>query len=148
MATTIRGSDNFDTAENGRVLQYSYVQHPSTSSDITSTSYVTVLEDTITPKNTNSKIVIQITGQFYKYNNSGGSNPFRVSINEATNIESSYLSWNDDNSQQIEQGGISCVHQNSGSSPLTVKFEVNAGSSGRIYIYGSIAHMHIWEIAQ
>lgn len=66
MATTIRGSDNFDTAPDGlgKVVQIQQTELVSTAyiQQITSTTYVPItgFEVTITPKFDNSEILINV----------------------------------------------------------------------------------------
>ncbi len=61
MTTVMRGSDNFDTAINGRVLQVVSANH-STTFDTTSSTYTdTGLNASITPSFTSSKILIQVS---------------------------------------------------------------------------------------
>tara|TARA_R110000822_G_scaffold80376_2_gene191610 strand:+ start:809 stop:1279 length:471 start_codon:yes stop_codon:yes gene_type:complete len=70
MATTIRGSDNFDTADVGKVLQ---VVQSSTSTEIgnsTTTFSNTGLSATITPTSATSKVLV-IVNQNGGYKNAG-----------------------------------------------------------------------------
>ena len=149
MATTIRGSDNFDTADNatqteldakvvGKVLQV--VQ--STSAVVVSTSSTSFVDSgltaSITPSTTNSKILVMITLAGVMKHSTNSLSKHQVVRGSSTVISA----WNNlspyDNTanRHSDQMSINILDTPSttSSTPYKVQFSIYPGTSGITYI--------------
>ena len=137
MATIIRGSDNFDSADAGKVLQVVNFRSPDSGNvTTTSQSYVdTGIAATITPTSTNSKIlVVANLNGVYKYtgNNAVSTKLLRGSTDIGT-IES-MNTYTDSTIRSVSGSSISYLDSPSTSSAVIYKVQFASISGALVYI--------------
>ena len=73
MATVIRGDDNFDTSENGRVLQVGFSNAPLKTGTWNDTAQYDIVSVSFTPLSATSSVYIEATFRQQSYGNSAST---------------------------------------------------------------------------
>ena len=146
MATVIRGDDNFDTADAGKVLQ---VVEASNDTNITfsqtHTTYATTVSATITPVATSSKVLIMIQNALDGC--SGGHYPALHGkiLRGSTEIDAVELVFYEGNNNWHRVGEVAWKYMDSPNTTSAVTYNIqwaNSGGSSASGTYTGVANQY------
>ena len=164
MASTIRGSDNFDTADNatqteldalatGKVLQVVQGTTNATVSS-TSTSFIeyTALSKSITPTSSNSKILVTVEASVRSWGGTNYNGAWFMIARDGTQITGNWLvaSYDYGNSGVQTRNNVSFTYLDSPNTTSSVTYsnwgKLESGSNFGWGVGGSISTITLMEI--
>lgn len=145
--TVSMGSGQTFIGSPGQLIQN--VWEPATSTfDTTSTSFVTQVSVSFTPKQPGSRVVVQWSGHIYKYQDTTSYNaPAKIMYGSTQIYFTSYFHYTYNGSHQYMIPGAAVGSTISTSATETVSFQHHAGTGGRTYIYANTGGLLIQEFA-